>query len=375
MRIRSATAIVVLALSSFALQTGTNAHAQGADTRIRFGHFSVDAEGVDVYIDGKKKMQRVPYQAVTDYVVVPAGKHTIEARGEGQAETGPAIFTVSPELAGGKSFTVAALGPVATVQAKVFEDDLSAPAAGKSKIRVIHAADGTGAVDVAQKTGEVLFPALDYGAISTYLEVPEGVYTLQVRPTGTKDVAFEKTVTVQPGGIYTIAALGGADKPLTVRGYIDLSGKVGGKTGNASVPTASTAPPTTAGSGASTDTKVKTSPADSKAGPASTAAASTKPAATKVKATTTLAAATPLPTTTVAAPVGGDPNKKPSTTKKTAAPDPGQNPGNPKTPKAGVKTGFGDFNGPSGALSLAAITALLLASVGTGLVRRRSAKR
>jgi Domain of unknown function (DUF4397) len=372
-RIRSATAIVTLALSSFALQTGTHAPAQGADTRIRFGHFSVDAEGVDVYIDGKKKMQRVPYQAVTDYVTVPAGKHTIEARGEGQAETGPAIFTVSPELAAGKSFTVAALGPVANVQAKVFEDDLAAPASGKSKIRVIHAADGTGKVDVAQKTGEVLFPGLDYGAISTYLEVPEGVYTLQVLPSGTKDVAFEKTVTVQPGGIYTIAALGGADKPLTVRGYIDLSGKAGSKPGVTSAATASTAPATTAPAGASTETKapnVTTAPADSQA-----SASSAKPAETKAKASTTIAEApTPLPTTTVAAPLGGG-GKKPTSTKAGQNP-PAKDPGSGgKTPKEGVKTGFGDFNGPSGALSLAAITALFLAAIGTGLVRRRSAKR
>jgi hypothetical protein len=363
-RIRSITAVAALVFSALTLQSGMHTQAQSAaDTRIRFAHFSVDAEGVDIYIDGNKKMQRVPYQAVTDYISVPAGKHTIEARGEGQPQTAPAVFEVAPDLGGGKSFTVAALGPVANIQAKVFEDDLTPPAAGKSKIRVIHAADGVGAVDVGVKDGDVLFPRLDAGAISTYLEVPAGQYALQVRATGTQESLFDKTVTVNASGIYTIAALGGGDKPLSVRGYIDIA---------SSTPVATTtkAGDTTPSAGTEAATTVaSTEPASSPTEPATavtTEAEEATTVATKPKATPTTLA--PLPVTTQPAPIGGG-------VVKTTLP-PGSKPtGTAVPPKSGVGTGFGGFEGPSGAISIAAIGALMLTSVGTGIARRRSAKR
>jgi Domain of unknown function (DUF4397) len=369
-RIRIVAALAGLLISVFALPA-IHAQAQGTDTRIRFAHFSVDASGVDIYIDGKKKMQRVPYQAVTDYVTVPAGKHTIEARGEGAPETDPAVFTVSPQLAAAKSFTVAALGPVANIQAKVFEDDLAAPTAGKSKIRVIHGADGVKAVDVAVKDGAVLFPALDYGAISTYVEVPAGSYTLQVRNAGAADALFEKAVSVNAGGIYTIAALGGGDKPLSVRGYIDVAKAntpppAGGVT-SAPTGTEAAGTPTSAAAG----TEAAPSPATTakpqvSATEAATAAPTKAPKATKAPSTE-VPIVTKAPPPTVAAPVGGGDTPAPTTKKATTTPS-GTKPPTGKGPS----TGFGGFDGPSGALSLAAIAALLLGSIGTGVVRRRS---
>jgi Domain of unknown function (DUF4397) len=394
-RLRSFATIAAVTLSALAIPFAAPAQAQAGDARIRLAHFSPDANGVDVYIDGKKRMNRVPYQAVSDYITLPAGKHTIEVRGEGQAETSPPLVTASPELAGGESFTAAALGPVANIQAKVFQDDLTLPAAGKSKIRVIHAADGTPTVDIAVKDGDVLFPAVEFGAITTYVEVAAGPYVLQVRKAGDTAATIEKPVTVQPGGIYTIAAVGGADKPATLRGFVDLPAK----SGTAAATTVGTTAATTPG-----DSKPATAPTDSAPGATKAGAA---PAATKAVAATVPPTDAPVATipptkapitpTTLPAAVGGGAvdggaggSGGKTTNGKTPIGGANDNGGGTsaggasggaagtkgasgnKTPVGGAKTGFGGMSDTSSALSVLALGGAFLAMMLAG-VRRRNA--
>ena len=396
MRLRSFATIAAVTLGVLAVPFVTPALAQAGDARIRLAHFSPDANGVDVYIDGKKRMNRVPYQAVSDYITVPAGKHTIEVRGEGQSETSPALVAASPELAGGESFTAAALGPVANIQAKVFADDLTPPAAGKSKIRVIHASDGTPTVDIAVKDGDVLFPAVEFGAITTYVEVASGPYVLQVRKAGDAAVAIEKPVTVQPGGIYTIAAVGGADKPATLRGFVDLAAKSGnaaattaGTTALAPVPSDSTPVDSTPGTPAdSTPAATKAVPAGTKAAPAVTEPADVEPVATipPTKAPVT-------PTTLPAAvgggasdgggnsgsgktPIGGtnDNGGGAGTAKGGAGTKAGAGSTAGKVPVGGAKTGFGGMSDTSSAVSVFALAGAFLMLMLAGF-RRRNAYR
>lgn len=400
MRLRSFATIAAVALSALAIPFAAPAQAQSGDARVRLAHFSPDANGVDVYIDGKKRMNRVPYQAVSDYITLPAGKHTIEVRGEGQPETTPALVSASPELAGGESFTAAALGPVANIQVKVFQDDLAPPAAGKSKVRVIHAADGTPTVDIGVKDGDVLFPAVEFGAITTYVEVAAGPYVLQVRKAGDTAVTIEKPVTVQPGGIYTIAAVGGADKPPTLRGFVDLPAKSGtaaattvGTLAATTVPGDAAPNATKAGAGAGTDT----GPTATKAGAApegTKAVAETVP----VPLATVPPTKAPITPTTLPAAVGGgaaDGGGGKTSTGKTStgktpvggANDTGDTAagsgagtsgtkgatGSKGTPVGGAKTGFGGMSDTSSAMSVLALAAAFAAVLLCG-VRRRNAR-
>lgn len=388
MRLRSFATIAAFTLSALAMPFAAPAQAQAGDARIRLAHFSPDANGVDVYIDGKKRMNRVPYQAVSDYITLPAGKHTIEVRGEGQPETSPALVTASPELAGGESFTAAALGPVANIQAKVFQDDLALPAAGKSKIRVIHASDGTPTVDVGVKDGDVLFPAVEFGAITTYVEVAAGPYVLQVRKAGDTAVAIEKPVTVQPGGIYTIAAVGGAGKPPTLRGFVDLPAK----SGTAAATTVGTIAATVPGETTPADSSVDSTPNSTKAGatPAATKAVPETVPATEPVATIPPTKAPITPTTLPAAVGGGSTGGGKTSTGKTPIGGTNDNGGGTtaggsnaggadaqgtigtkgSTPVGGAKTGFGGLSDTSSAISLLALVGAFIAMMLAGLRRR-----
>ena len=177
-------AAVLLASLGLAIAHPAAAPAQGTDARVRVAHFSADAPPIDVYVDGKPKLRNVPFQAMSDYLTLAAGAHTFDVRAAGSAATAAPAVTVSQDFVAGKSYTVAAVGPIASIAGKVYEDNVTVPAAGKARIRVIHATPSAPSVDVAVKGGAVLFPKLEFGTSSTYSEVAAGSYEIEVREAG-----------------------------------------------------------------------------------------------------------------------------------------------------------------------------------------------
>ena len=117
------------------------------------------------------------------------------------------------ELAAGGTYTVAAIGLVsdASLTAQVYEDDVSAPAAGNAKVRIVHASPDAGPVDVATADGTYLASGLGYPSASAYAEVPAGTYDVNVLAAGTDTVAISAPGTsVADGGVYTAFATGTA---------------------------------------------------------------------------------------------------------------------------------------------------------------------
>ena len=381
MRIRSLFAAALLGVTlvpSFAVSVAV---AQ-ADAKVRVAHFSPDAEAVDIYIDGKKKMNSVPYLAMSEYVSLPAGKHTFEVRGSGTPATGPAILTAEQTLAAGSFSTIAAIGPLATIKAGIFSDKISTPAAGKSKVRVIHAADGTADVDVSLKAGAIAFPKVAFGTATEYAEIDAASYDLQILAAGTQNVVLAKNVTLQGGGVYTIAAIGGADKPPTLRGFVDLTPGIAVPTAAppAATITTTAAPPTTKVAAATTKAATATtiSPATTARAttisPATTVAAApatTGPPPTVVSATTTAApvADTTIADTTIAeadtdttiAAEAASDTEAASATEDTVAP----------TPKGGVGTGFGGLSDSQSSTALVLLGLLVVGAIAAGRSRRR----
>src|SRR4051794_34205655 len=107
---------------------------------------------------------------------------------------------------------VAALGAAAVVTLSASP----AAAAGDGYVRLAHLSPATPAVDVYLKSdsGEVkeqTFPGVAYGAMSRYLRLPTGTYSVAMRRSGadpsTKPVLTTQ-VTVENGAAYTVAGVG-----------------------------------------------------------------------------------------------------------------------------------------------------------------------
>jgi hypothetical protein len=206
--------LLVAGVALAAVAIGFAAFAPGAgaqeDARVRVIHASPDAPNVDVYANGNEILSDVPFKTASDYLSVPGGTYEVEVFAAGaDPEADAAVITASLPLEAGSAYTVVAVGEVAEIQGVVFEDDLSAAAAGEARVRVIHASPDAPAVDVAVTGGPVLFGNLSFPNASDAADVAAGSYDLEVRPAGSTDVALAVPgVAFEAGKYYTVLAVG-----------------------------------------------------------------------------------------------------------------------------------------------------------------------
>jgi hypothetical protein len=98
---------------------------------------------------------------------------------------------------------------------RVLHDELT-PAAGKSRIRVIHAGNGVGEVDVVL-TGHTdeLFSGINFGNEAGYKDIDPTFGTLEVRRKNEQLLlASVKDMKLEAGSAYTVVILGGPKAPL-----------------------------------------------------------------------------------------------------------------------------------------------------------------
>ncbi len=89
-------------------------------------------------------------------------------------------------------------------------------------VRVVHASPDAGAVDV-YVDGTKLLNNFTFGTITDYQQVPAGSHKIQVTPTG-KDIStavITQDVSVNAGGIYTVAAIGTSASGFSLTAFVD----------------------------------------------------------------------------------------------------------------------------------------------------------
>ncbi|WP_243645276.1 DUF4397 domain-containing protein [Natrarchaeobius chitinivorans] len=190
---------------------------QPADTdfRTRVAHLSPDAPNVDIYVDGERVREGIPYGTVTDYRDLPPGTYTVQVVPAGE-DPSEAVLEETVE-AGDVDPTVdgllAVIGEVAAenqpLEALFLDDDNSPVDPGTARVRALHASPDAPAVDVvAGENGEALFENVAFGE-SGYTEVPEGEYPLAIYPAGDRENSvFEIDVSLAGGTVYSAFAIG-----------------------------------------------------------------------------------------------------------------------------------------------------------------------
>lgn len=205
-RFRSVALLAALALGLVALAPSSGA---AADAMIRVVHASPDAPAVDVYLNGQRAISNLKFTEGTTYAAVPAGSYKVQVFAAGTGPSGKAVIDATVDLKGGTAYTVAAVNVVAKIEPLVITDDLTAPAAGKAHIRIIHASPDAPAVDVAVKGGPVPFKNAAFKAATPYTPVDAGSYQFEVRPAGTTQAVITTSpTTLVAGRIYSVFAMG-----------------------------------------------------------------------------------------------------------------------------------------------------------------------
>ena len=212
----------VMAIPTFVAADGH----EGA--KFRVGHFSPDAPAVDVYADGGVILEAVPFGVLSEYLEVPGGTYTVEvvAAGADPAD-GAVIGPVDLDFAEGTMTTVAATNFLESIEAQVLTDEPN-PQDGIAQVRIVHFSADAPAVDVALDGGDVVAENLEYPNAAGYLDLPEGTYDLEIRPTGTTDVAFDiDPLDLAGANSFTAFAIGSlADGSFTVLPAVDASAEM-----------------------------------------------------------------------------------------------------------------------------------------------------
>jgi len=201
-----ASAFVVLLLSVLSLcvpgaSATTPAGTPAGSGWIRFGHFVSNAAPVNVKVDGTTIGTGIGFRDVTGYALVHAGNNALSVYAASAPAGASPIGSIEANVPDGGAVTVAAFastgattsgtGSVAGgIALTVFTDNLSAPAAGQAKIRVIHTIPGAPVVDTELKasasgstTPVVNLSPVGYKQASAYAPADAGTYDVIVKTT------------------------------------------------------------------------------------------------------------------------------------------------------------------------------------------------
>ncbi len=206
--------------------------ASAQNGRVRVVHASPDAPAVDIFVNGGKVLENLPFKEYSDYLSVPAGTYNVEIKVTG---TETVVKALSLPVSANRDYTAVAVGYATGnrqpgFDVKLLEDDNTLPANNGVKLRVMHGAPGAPEVDVyVTSPFETLMgkdPVLSrvpFNAASGYLTVPVATYQARVAVAGTKTVAIDShRLTTWANMIRTIIAVdakgGGAPFELIVLG-------------------------------------------------------------------------------------------------------------------------------------------------------------
>ncbi len=186
---------------------------------LRVAHLAPGVPLVDIYLsslDGSTKIQikKAGYGSLTAYQSLKPGVYGVAMRLAGSSATSTPAVTWSVDVKAGAAYTVAAIGKPGQLANRLLTDDLTPPAAGKARIRLIQGAPSAQSVTVSAVQGPVLAQNVPYGATTGYADVPQGRWALKITAAGKTSAT---SVDVAAGGVYSLTVVQGSNGVLQLR--------------------------------------------------------------------------------------------------------------------------------------------------------------
>lgn len=179
---------------------------------VRLAHLSPDTPDVDVYLSsvsnpgGAQKFPGVGYGDVSTYQRLATGTYAVAMRLAGAADTTPPVLTTQVSVAVGKAYTVAGVGKHADLGLRIIDDDVTLPAEGRSKVRVVQASVRAPVLNVSVVNGATVATNVAFATTTGYQQVAPGQWTLRVEATG-DHASTTLPCTLGAGNVYTLLVL------------------------------------------------------------------------------------------------------------------------------------------------------------------------
>lgn len=154
----------------------------GPTANVRVLHLSPDAPAVDAWVNKQvKAVSNLAFPAGTAAVKAPAGKIDLQVTAAGSPPAQAVVALEGLQLDADRDYTVFAFGKLAALQLNAIENDLKGLATANVRVRVIHAADGVGTVNVFQVpatgTPTPIAENLRYGTAAMPVDLPPEAFT------------------------------------------------------------------------------------------------------------------------------------------------------------------------------------------------------
>jgi len=148
---------------------------------LRFVHATIDLGPVDVYIDGERVAQGLPFSEASPFQDVEPGDRVIQIVPTGLPPSS-AVIDGTVTLEAGSDYQIVTLGRSAdnSIGAQLVLVDRSALATGQTRVRLIHLAPEEEQVSLTIPDGETLFNRVAYQTATTYTTRAAGSLDLEI---------------------------------------------------------------------------------------------------------------------------------------------------------------------------------------------------
>lgn len=221
MRTAILSALAVLTACGPGTMDSPDAGQGSPQARLRVVHLSPDAPAIDAFVGGAgPALKALAFLNGSNPSLAPAGRADLQISATGQPASA-AVATVSKALLeADRDYTAYAFGKLANLQAAVVEDSTQGLASNSVRVRVIHAADGVGTVNVLQvpATGAAISIAdnLRYGTAALPVDLPSAAFTagLDVNNDKAADLLFDVPALPKGAVVNVFAVLDASGAPL-----------------------------------------------------------------------------------------------------------------------------------------------------------------
>lgn len=218
--------LLFAALAALLIAAPGGAAAQTMSSKaptLRVIHAAAGAPGVDVFLDGQAAMQSNDFFSADTETLTP-GMHDVlvSAQGEGadNAIVGKRFFATDDD-----AYSLVLIGSGSNVRGLLLKDRTSAPDPGEARVRIIHAADTFGAVNVAVAGSQPFLRGAVFGT-ANYIDVAPGSYAFDLSATeGGENLLRTVDLTFNAGWTYTLVVTGDSPEGLWVQALVDSTAR------------------------------------------------------------------------------------------------------------------------------------------------------
>jgi hypothetical protein len=205
---------IVVASALVLVMSGVGAAPAQAAAKgyVRLAHLSPDTPNVDVYLNSQSHaipeqiFRGVGYGIMSGYLALPPGGYEVAMRPSGAPKSQKAVRTTQVSVDAGSAYTVAGVGRYAELGLKVLDDDLSLPAEGQAKVRVIQASVAVPVLGLSMPDGAAIADNVPFATTTDYQLVTPGNWDLVLKPADGREVT-KVMADLGDGNIYSLLVL------------------------------------------------------------------------------------------------------------------------------------------------------------------------